>query len=302
MRLLRDSIWQFIAALITLVALAWAVYTYAGARETKSLRVEILANSPMISVKDDVSKDISILYKDKPVRTLSLMLLRISNTGNVPILETDYSRPILFSLSPDAEIGEASITETKPKGLPIYPSRITPNQVELSRSLLNPGDQALLRILALNNDQTLDLTARIAGISDIKLLAGLSDQTQPNKSADPFFPCMLLLLALLGFVIAIWYESDDGIRWRQALRGLNAPSYFYTKAQAEHAQHPTRAINNLRRAFKYDRSYAQRALQDPRFAGFKGWLPFDELLAQYCLPTDSTQQPTTQQVIKPTTQ
>src|SRR5262245_16390244 len=147
MKFFRDSIWQFIgvvSAIVIAVVLFWL------SRSAKDLQIEILSNSPLVSVDGEITKDIKIIYKDQPVQTLSVVLLRIENTGNVPIREGDYSRPIRISVSPEAEVGEFSVVETRPKGIDLSLEKIASNQVELSKSLLNPGDQVLIKILALD--------------------------------------------------------------------------------------------------------------------------------------------------------
>ena len=164
MKIIRDQGWGFIG-IVTGIILTIAVVLYQ--RQVNELQVEIVSNSSLINVDSEIASDIEIIYKDQPVETLSLILIRLENTGNVAIKESDYSQPIVISISPDAEIGEFVVAETSPRGINLSLGKIGTHQVELSKSLCNPGDQALIRIMALNNDDTLDITARIVDISQL---------------------------------------------------------------------------------------------------------------------------------------
>lgn len=83
MKLFKNPIWQFIGAVLTLLAIIVSVFLFLIDRANKDLQIEVLSNSPLISVKDDIAKDIKILFKDQPLKTLSVILLRIENIGNV---------------------------------------------------------------------------------------------------------------------------------------------------------------------------------------------------------------------------
>ena len=150
---------------------------YFNGRPVKKLRVEILSNSPLVSIDTAMAKEMQVLYKGVPVQTLSLILLKFANAGTEPIKESDYSEPIRVLRSQSAAVGEVSIQETRPDGIKLTPTVRASNQVELARVLLNPGDQAVLKILALNNDSTLKISARIVGVGS----SNLSGRTSHTK-------------------------------------------------------------------------------------------------------------------------
>src|SRR5687768_3163626 len=115
MKIIKDPVWQFVGAVVAVIALIVTVGIYVIDRPVKRLQVQILSNSPLVSVNTDISPRIRILYEDKPVQTLSLILLRFENVGNEPIRVGDYSEPIRILLSPSAEVGEVTVQETKPE-------------------------------------------------------------------------------------------------------------------------------------------------------------------------------------------
>ncbi len=195
MRILKDPVWQFIGTIIGIIAIIVSLVLYQMSQPIKRLQVEILSNSPVMSVNADISREIKILYKDKPVQTLSLILLRFENTGNQPIRESDYSEPIRISISPKGEIGEVTVQETKPKGIDFGPTISASNQIDLAKVLLNPGDQAVLKVLTVNNDGTLNVEARIAGISNIEITSVLEGNTQTKNA----IPANVIYLMFGGF-------------------------------------------------------------------------------------------------------
>jgi hypothetical protein len=279
MKLFRDPIWNFVAAVGAIAALTFGYFYYTGSQQTKRLTVEILTNSSLVSVRDDVAKDIKVLYKDIPVKRVSVILLRLQNTGNSPIQESDYSRPVVISLSPSAEIGEASITETKPKNVDISIAKSTPYQAELSKSLLNPNDQVLIKILAINNDDTLQIGGRIAGISDINVSSVL---TPDNQNPNGNLATWVLVLGIGSLIFAIFWTSDSGYRFRQARFGFDPAAHLYAEAQryaiiGEHVH----AIDRLARSFRWDKKYIEKAKSDFRFDQVRQSVRFKDLLDNY---------------------
>lgn len=289
MNILKDPVWQFIGVLVAVIALIATVIIYLIDRPVKRLQVQILSNSPLISVNTDISSQIQILYKDKPVQTLSLILLRFENVGNEPIKEADYSEPIRILLSSKSEVGEVTIQETRPAGIDLDPRVIAANQIEIAKVLLNPGDQAVVKVLALNNDGTLDVEARIAGISNVEILSALEGSAEGNDSASTKnLIAMLSLVSILVALIAgfIW-NSTRVIEWRKSYLGLDPARHYYTLAQEtvlskdKYTGNISNTINYLRKAFSWDRSYVQRAQKDPLFSHLQEYENFRAIIDKY---------------------
>lgn len=287
MKFLKDPVWQFIGVVIGIIAILVTWYLSVNERPTKKLRVEILSNSPLISVNTDIAKEIEIFYKDVPVQSLSLILLKFENTGNDPIRESDYSEPIQITLSSNAEIGETSIQETRPEGINLIANKIAPNQIELAKVLLNPGDQVVLRILAINNDETLEINTRIAGIQNIEIVSVLESGTTSELSSDAIAALIcasgygILLLSVL-----IW-NSRKVVIWRSKQFGYDPALTAYVEAQEKMlkgAVTPARmrnAITQLRIAFNWDISYLEKAQQDPVFLKLRDYELYKKLIDEF---------------------
>lgn len=290
MRFLKDPLWQFVGVTVSLLALAATLYLNFSAKPHRSLRVDILSNSPLVSVNADIAGDIQIVYKERPVRTLSLILLRLENAGNEPIVETDFSEPIHISLSPEAEIGEVTVQETRPEGIPLQPELTSPNQVQLARVLLNPGDQAILKILAVNNDGTLAIDARIAGISQIEVLSLLEGGQSASQTGSG--QVLLLLLVAMGVffgAVLIW-DSKPIMRWRMSRLGFDPALHFYTTAQETMMKgRPTPqrmqlVVSFLKRACDWDPAYLEKVQSDPHFHPLKGYARYESFVQLHSKP------------------
>ena len=116
MKFLRDPAW--LSVIVAVLALAMSLGLYFNSRPVKKLRVEILSNSALVSINTAMAKDLQVLYKGVAVQTLSLILLKVVNTGTEPIKESDYSEPIRMTMSQSASIGEVSVQETRPDAIP----------------------------------------------------------------------------------------------------------------------------------------------------------------------------------------
>jgi hypothetical protein len=130
----RDPIWQSIGVFVAIVVGGIGVALILVGRPHKGLRVEVLSNSPLIPVTAEIANEIQVLYEGQPVQTLSVILLRLENTGNEPITENDYSEPIRISIGQHGEIGEVTVQETRPEGIPLTPT-ITSNTFAKKRGI-----------------------------------------------------------------------------------------------------------------------------------------------------------------------
>jgi hypothetical protein len=205
--ILRDQSWQSVGAVATilfgLLSLAVACSIYFMNREFKSLGVTILTNTVLAKVEPSVASDITLLYKGKPADSLSLVTVKIENTGNRTIWRTDYDRPIRLVFPATTEIVDASVVEASPLHIDVSITK-EQNIAIIDPVMLNQGDRFIIRLLVNNasHDQSKPFfpDVRIAGVSDVPVVNAI-EQQQPSKSADPLLLaalCVVLILFLLS--------------------------------------------------------------------------------------------------------
>jgi len=187
LQILRDQIWQFVAALISAVAIFSGYHIFFLQQEVKALQVVILASTSLVEVEQGVAEGIKVLYEGQPVANLALFQVKVENSGNQAIREEDYARPIKFVFPPQSEIVEAEILESSPPSIGMTVQK-EQNIVIFSPVLLNEKDQAIARFLVSNmpsNDsaQLFSVDARIAGVKEIKVVSAIEER-EPKKDAS----------------------------------------------------------------------------------------------------------------------
>lgn len=286
MRGLRSPVWQFIGVVVALVALGVTVALYLNSRPIRRLRVDVLSNSPLVSVDTGVAKEMQILYRGRSVQTLSVILLKLANTGNQPIAPSDYSEPIRVSVSSSAAIGEVVVQETRPGGIGLSPTVNNLGQVELAPVLLNPGDQAVVKILALNNDTTLKISARIAGVRELEVHSVFERNDKTTQVVGTWIYVALLGPMALLILFALLWQTRATMEWRKTRFGFDPARYFYEMAQTSMLMPKkdstvAQVIGYLDKAFSWDGAYLERAKNDPLFSAFAAYQPFQDLLSKY---------------------
>jgi hypothetical protein len=164
---LRDPFWQFVGAVFTLVALAVTVLLYFLKRRRKVLSYEIISRTSLMSVKEEVKGRVQILFDGTPVSDAHMIIMKVTNTGNVPIVPSDYLRPVKFSLGETVQILSAEVMETNPDNIEAS-VKVDAEAVVLTPVLLNGGDSITLKILLAQFEGEIDVDGRIVGVKHIQ--------------------------------------------------------------------------------------------------------------------------------------
>jgi hypothetical protein len=169
--LLRDPMWQFIGVVLALAAICVSVVLYLLQRRRKALVYEFLSRTPLLSMKEEVEGKLQILFDGEPVSDVHLVVVKIVNSGNVPITAHDYERPLALSVGAKAKILTAEVSETVPESLQAL-ATIGPDRTDvvLTPVLLNGGDSATIKMLVSQFSGGIRVDGRIVGVKDIKRL------------------------------------------------------------------------------------------------------------------------------------
>ena len=76
-----------------------------------------MSKRQLLSVNEEVKGEVKILYKNKSVSNVRLIILKIWNSGSTPILPQEYIDPIKFEFEENEEILDADVLETVPSNI-----------------------------------------------------------------------------------------------------------------------------------------------------------------------------------------
>jgi hypothetical protein len=194
---LRDQIWQFIGVIITVIGITLSIGFSLKQRSRKKLTYDF-EGTPLVSVKNKAKDKIQILYNFERVSDAYFLLLKVWNSGNVPIHPSDYLDPIRFTFGKQAEILSCEVVETKPENIKKKVS-ITQGKQELSINplLLNQGAGIVIKLVLSAFDGEVNGETLITGLDRIRK-AGASNIDRINSSlAFSLFPMMFIMAPLL---------------------------------------------------------------------------------------------------------
>ena len=110
--------WQLLMNLgIGFLTIIVSVLIFRKQQTRRGLNYEIISDTPILSIKAEVKDKVQILFDNKPVNHLRLILLRIWNSGNTPILPNEYIDPISIAFGEGAEIIDTDVLETSPSDI-----------------------------------------------------------------------------------------------------------------------------------------------------------------------------------------
>jgi hypothetical protein len=161
--ILRDGIWQFIGAILALIGVGFSIYLYFVQKNRKSLSCRLLAETQLFR---HVNGKFQTTYEGRPVQNVFLIIVKVLNDGNVPILVADFEQPLTFALGSGAHVLTAESIHTAPEGL--SPTlRTTHSSVTVEPLLLNSKDEFDVKILCDGYDRSIDIKTRIVGVREV---------------------------------------------------------------------------------------------------------------------------------------
>jgi len=137
-------------------------------KSRRSLAYEILSETQVLEVREEVSRQIRVFYGDQRVKDLNLVLIGIVNNGNREIKKEDFVDPLTLVFNSTAEILDIKIEDKYPRNLKVDYEKKTQNKLEIGLDLVNPRDWFVLKILIAKYSNFDDFDGRISGVSEIE--------------------------------------------------------------------------------------------------------------------------------------
>lgn len=214
-----------IVAIATAFAAAFLLW-YFFQRDVKELSVKILKSSSVISLDQNFSEGIDILYKSIPIKSLYIFDVLVQNTGNRPIETNNFDRPLTLTF-----VGQVAqqpfIISKKPDQLDPKVNIISNNVVEVNPLLMNSGDNFIFRVTVLNlrgDVSPVAVDGRVVGVKSISV----QNETQQNGvwALLREYWVTILSLFLAVFIIVpisiIAYRYIDFVRFRISMEQVRS--------------------------------------------------------------------------------
>lgn len=161
--LFRDQLWQFIGVILTVLALGLTIRQ----RQIKAISYDIITTNELLTVHEELEGKLQILYEGQPTKDISLVIIKLFNSGNLPIATSDYESPISFYFDDATKIISAAIIDVEPASLAVDVTTNSENIV-LSPVLLNPEDSITIKLLLNDFWGRIKTGGRIIGVKSIK--------------------------------------------------------------------------------------------------------------------------------------
>jgi hypothetical protein len=256
--------WSFLGFILAALFGGIAVYTEFIRDTSPAVRYEILSNTKILDVKEDVT-GLSIIYNNEDIRkarkTLSVLIVRVSNEGRSPILKTYYDNasPLGLSISSGEIITAEIISATtdylrQNAGISIRDA----SNVVFSQMIIEPNESFTTKLLVLNPEQsalTIFPKGKIASVKKLLLVDRQSEQRKETfvmkvVSGSLWVQVVRILTYVAAFILLLiaviapsFYISEKKDQWKRnsivkqfksrtdsALNDLNVELYdFYNR-------------------------------------------------------------------------
>ena len=199
MEILRDPLWQFIGALLALLAITITLIIFFLQRKKKKISYEV-SKFPLLSFREELEGKFKIYYEDNIVKNVLSIVIKFYNTGNQPISSNDFERNLSIEFEKKAKILSSSICHTEPENLSAK-MNIDNNRIVFDPLLLNPKDCFTVRSLVTESEGKFSLDYRIIGLN--KIIEG-----SPTQTSSFVFLLIGFLFSISGMIWLVVSKSN----------------------------------------------------------------------------------------------
>jgi hypothetical protein len=141
----------------------------AAERPKKDIKCFVVSIVPLLEFDDKFKSQLQVSFQGKIVQDPTFVILRVYNSGKIPITPSDFIRPIIFMFGVNTEIINAEILETEPDNIGAKIS-VSRNSIELQPLLLNSEDSIDISTIVTLFDKNITIDGRVVDIKTIKIL------------------------------------------------------------------------------------------------------------------------------------
>ena len=169
-------------------------------RENRAIIITIEKNVSVVSVDKKYSQGITVKYLANEINSLYVCDITIQNSGNRPIIKTDFDTPITIEFSGKTASMPHTILAEPPSLKPIFQSK-TPNFIELKPLLLNPDDKFTFRNIVIDspdNNPVKNVFGRIKGVKNISI----DNKIEGHKNLKEIKFWFIFVISILAVIIS----------------------------------------------------------------------------------------------------
>ena len=169
--------------------------------KSKSLSYEIRSETSFSPISD--FGEFGVDFGGRRLTSPKLTVLRITNSGNMPINLSDYDGPLKVAFPRGTLVEGVKIAKTTPSGIPVRAQK-NGQEVDIEPLLLNPNDSFDLSVLASrapdltpspDNESSMELqvVARISDLTDVSI------KTTTSKAKNSGHPVLHYIFLTLTY-------------------------------------------------------------------------------------------------------
>jgi len=187
---IRNNWKWLIGILLSFFAVVIPSWISMSQNQSKSVDVSVSNVTPIVEKQAGGIEDIVVTVSGVPIDKPYLSIIKIANSGGLPVTREDYEKPLEISVGENVQIIKAIVSETIPKGIS---ANITweRNKFFFHPALLNPEDTVIVNVLTGSATPVFDATGRISGIKNISI---------KEKSDKPFKMVMGGMLSIFALI------------------------------------------------------------------------------------------------------
>ena len=201
LELLRDPAWQFVGVVL---ALAATFLVYWLQRQRKALSFEVISKNQLLTVREELEGRLQVLYEGHPARDICLLVVKLFNSGNVPVSASDYERPISLSTGASSKVLSGAVTAVDPENLAAS-IEIAESRVTLHPILLNSKDSVTLKLLVSDFGGNVVVDGRVLGVRSIS-------RAGETTGYLVLLMCVVLAFFAIGAYLVVAFGPKPDIR------------------------------------------------------------------------------------------
>jgi hypothetical protein len=200
---------RLIAPLATTIGIFVSVYLWVLNQKRKRLSYRVLSCGPILKVKGSSRKHLSVAFDGTSVDDACLIVVRLTNSGHLPITAGDYTTDLSINFNPGSRVLMADVALSSPADLDDRVRQSDSNlgliknleatRVVLRPVLMNDGDSVTYQIVVRNHRGGLNVRGHINGVSSVV-----------EERKKPIVPRLLSGAGLLTILVSLLICEPTG--------------------------------------------------------------------------------------------